>query len=134
MDGWKRARADLANHKKSEAERLQKIISLSNEQLIKELLSVFDSFDLAIISLKIENKSAEKGVYLIRGQLEDILKKFGLEKIKVSIGDEFDPSLQEAITVVESDEYESGSVLEEVESGYKFNGKVIRPSRVKVVK
>ncbi len=133
LDGWKRAIADLSNYKKSEMERAQNMISSSNKDLVKNLLKVLDSFDLAAPSLKNAGKDIEKGISLIKSQMEDVLNKFGLEKIKTSPGDKFDPSLQEAVDLVKNDEYESGSVLEEIESGYKFNGKVIRPSRVRVV-
>jgi molecular chaperone GrpE len=132
LEGWKRAKADLANYRKEEAQRLQHILMSANEQLIKELLVVLDSFDLAIESLEKEEK-AEKGVYLIRSQMEDVLKKFGLERVAVKKGDDFDPSQHEAIATVES-EQESETVVEEVERGYRLNGKLVRPARVKVSK
>lgn len=132
LEGWQRAKADLANYRKEEARRLEHILMASNEQLIKELLVVLDSFDLAIESLEKEEK-AEKGVYLIRSQMEDVLKKFGLERVVVKKGDNFDPSQHEAIATIES-EQESETVVEEVERGYRLNGKLIRPARVKVAK
>ena len=132
LDGWKRAKAELINYKKDEAKRFEAIIKFSNEALIKEIIKVLDSFDLALNSLEKEGK-AEKGIYLIRAQLEDILKQNGLERIIVGIGQQFDPAFYEVVASVESDK-ESGIIIEEVEKGYFLNGKLIKPARVKVVK
>ncbi len=132
LDGWKRAKADLINHKKDEIKRFEAIMKMANESLIKELIGVLDSFDLALNNLEKEGK-AEKGVYLIRTQLEDILRKSGLEKMAVVPGRPFDPSFCEAIAAVESDK-PSGTIIEEIEKGYSLGGKLIRPARVKVAK
>jgi len=134
LDGWKRAKADLINYKKDEAKRFEVVIKFSNEGLIRDLVSVLDSFDLALIALENgADSKKEKGLYLIRQQLKDILKQNGLERIIVFIGQPFDPSLQEAIAELESDK-PSGIIIEEVERGYLLNGKLIRPARVKVAK
>ncbi len=132
LDGWKRAKADLLNYKKDEAKRFEGVIKFANESLIRELINVLDSFDLALVSLEREGK-AERGMYLIRTQLEDILKQNGLERVIVSIDQPFDPAFQEAIAAVESDK-PSGIIIEEVEKGYLLNGKLVRPARVKVSK
>lgn len=134
LDGWKRAKADLINYKKDEAKRFEMIIKFANESLIKNLINVLDSFDLALISLGGDGDAkSQKGLYLIRQQLEDALKRQGLERIIVSVGQPFDPALQEAIVGVESDK-PSGIIIEEVEKGYLLNGKLVRSARVKVAK
>ena len=134
LDGWKRAKADLINYKKDEAKRFEAIVKFSNEALIKELINVLDSFDLALVALEVEeDKKTQKGLYLIRQQLEDILRQNGLERIIVSVGQSFDPALQEAVATIELDK-PSGTIIEEVERGYLLNGRLIRPARVKVAK
>lgn len=134
LDGWKRAKADLINYKKDEAKRFEAIVKFSNEALIRELINVLDSFDLALVALEVEeDKKTQKGLYLIRQQLEDVLRQNGLERIIVSVGQPFDPGLQEAVATIESDN-PSGTIIEEVERGYLLNGKLIRPARVKVSK
>lgn len=133
LAGWQRAKADLINYKKDEAKRFDGFLKFSNEAMIRDLINVLDSFDLALASLE-EDKAqgkAEKGVYLIRAQLEDAMKKYGLERLLVSVGERFDPALQESVAAVESDKPD-GTVAEEVERGYTLNGKLIRPARVKV--
>lgn len=140
LDGWQRAKADFVNYKKEEMKRFEMFARVANEELVRELIIILDSFDLAIMALekegKDENNSAKltmQGVYLIKNQLMDTLKKFGLEKIKTKVGEQFDPSKHEAISVAESDQ-PSNTIIEEIESGYILNGKLVRPARVKVVK
>ncbi len=134
LDGWKRAKADLINYKKDEVKRFEAVVKFANETIIKDLIGVLDSFDLALVSLEEENdKKTQKGLYLIRQQLEDALRQNGLERIMVSIGQPFDPAVQEAVADIKSDR-PSGTVIEEVEKGYLLNGKLIRAARVKVSK
>ena len=134
LDGWKRAKADLANYKKDEAKRFAEVVRFSQESLVKELIPVLDSFDLALISEEVKSDSkTEKGLFLIRQQLEDVLRKNGLERIIVAPGDQFNPAIAEAIAEVPSDK-PSGTIIEEVERGYFLHGKLIRPARVKVSK
>ncbi|MEK7555369.1 MAG: nucleotide exchange factor GrpE [Patescibacteria group bacterium] len=132
LDGWKRAKADLINYKKEESKRFMEMAKFASEDLIVEMISILDSFDLGLAVLEKDGK-AEKGMYLIRSQMEDVLRKRGLERIAVSVGQSFDPALHEAIAEIESDK-PSGSIIEEIERGYLLNSKLIRPVRVKVAK
>jgi molecular chaperone GrpE len=70
---------------------------------------------------------------MIKNQIEDLLRRRGLEKIKIKVGDNFDPSLAEAIAEVES-EFPPGSIAEEIDPGYRLHDKLIRPARVKISK
>lgn len=131
LDGWKRAKADLINYKKDELRRLEEVARFGSESLILELISILDDFDLALATLE-KSGQVEKGVYLIRSRFEDILKRRGLERIKVKVGDKFNPGVHEAIATIDGGE--EGTVAEEIEAGYALHGKVIRPARVKVYK
>jgi molecular chaperone GrpE len=132
LDGWKRAKADYINYKKEEAARLESLLKFSNEALIKELISVLDSFDMSFAVLP-DNDPARKGMLLIKNQLEDLLKKYGLERIQSPVGKLFDPAEEEAVGEAESN-LPAGQVVEEIMAGYKLSGRVIRPSRVKISK
>ncbi len=132
LDGWQRARAELINYKKDEAKRFEIFKNFANEMIVRDLITILDSFDLAIAALEKDGK-AEKGLYLIRSQIEDTLKNYGLERLIVSVGQVFDPSVHDAVSVIESGE-PSGTVIEEVERGYLLSGKLVRPARVKVSK
>ena len=140
LNGWKRAKADLINYKKDEAKRFEELIQFGSSDLIKDLIPVLDSFDLALAVLekegKRENGSTElttKGIYMIRSQIEDVLKKRGFERMTVSVGGEFDPNLHESVGEIES-VHPPGSIVLEIERGYLLNGRVIRPARVKLSK
>jgi molecular chaperone GrpE len=128
LAGWQRAKADFINYKKEEMAHLQEVAKYGNEDLIKDLISVMDNFDLGLRAME-KARPVEKGIYLIRSQIEDILKKRGLQKIEVKAGDMFDPVTMEAMTEIESDK-PYGAVVEEMEPGYRLHEKVLRASRV----
>ena len=73
------------------------------------------------------------GFRLIRIQLDDLLKKSGLERIITKPGQSFDPAFHESVGEIESGE-QPGSIAHEIESGYTLNGRVVRPARVKLAK
>lgn len=129
LDGWQRAKADLINARKDDERRNQEFLKFANAALIFEILPILDSFDLAFAN---ENSKFSKGIFLIKMQLEDVLKKYGLEVIK-SVGEKFNLQLHEVIQEVES-EKEEGIITEEIQKGYLLNGKVLRPARVKINK
>ncbi len=132
LAGWQRAKADLINYKKDELRRMEEFARYATEDLIEELIGVLDNFDLGIAAME-RMGSVEKGVYMIRSQMEDILKKRGLVRISVKIGDQFDPSYAEAIAEEESDKPQ-GTILQEIEPGYKLHDKIVRSARVKISK
>lgn len=132
LAGWQRAKADLINYKKEEFVHLQEVAKYGNVELIKDLITVLDNFDLGLRSLE-KAGPVEKGVYLIRTQIEDILKKRGLEKIELKPGDPFDPTVAEALSEVDADR-PPGTIVEEIEPGYKLHDKVLRPARVIIAK
>lgn len=132
LAGWQRAKADFINHKKDELKRLSDISKYGQEDLMRELITVMDNFDLGLRSLE-KNGHVEKGVYMIRTQLEDILCRNGLSRIQLKPGDIFDPGIAEAIAEVESDG-PPGTVVEEIEPGYMLHEKLIRPARVTIAK
>ncbi len=131
LDGWKRAKADLANYKRDELKRLEDMARFGNEELIKEFITVLSNLELSLSVLE-KNGPVEKGVYMIKNQFEDILRRQGITRINASPGAVFDPTVHEALYA--EDGGESGTVAEEIETGYMLNGKVLRPAKVKVFK
>lgn len=132
LAGWQRAKADLINYKKEEIQRLEEVARYGNEDLIMELITVLDNFDLGLAALE-KAGPVEKGIYMIRAQIEDILRKRGLLKIEIKVGDKFDPQIAEAISEVES-ENPPATIIEEIEAGYRLYDKILRPARVKISK
>ncbi len=146
LAGWKRAKADLINYQRDEQKRFEEFASFAVGDLLRDLIPVLDSFNLAISMMEREERlnaatasperpsdGRSRGIYMLRSQLEDVLKRRGLEPIGASPGDPFDPSRHEAVAEVEST-HPPGSIAEVVEQGYQLGGKVIRAARVKVAK
>jgi len=132
LAGWQRAKADFENYKKDEVKRRAEFIAFANENLINEILPIIDNLDIAFNSLPqdLSENLWVKGVLNIDIQLRDILKKYGIEEIKVKKGDKFDPNFHEAITSGE----EGDEIIEIFQKGYLLNGRVLRPVRVKIGK
>lgn len=116
--------ADFENLKKQAAKEKLEWIKCSNEDLIKELLAVLDSFDQA---LEVEKNEGTKKLYQ---QLFGILEKNGLKKID-AVGKQFDPYYHEVL-MQEPSKYPEGTILEELQKGYILNSKVIRHTKVKI--
>lgn len=131
LDGWQRSKADFINYKKDEAKRFQGVAQMGVDDIVQDILVVLDSFHLAR-QYDMPPRVAE-GVAMIQGQLEDILRKRGLRVIPVKPGDAFDPRVHESIGEIESD-YSPGAIAEEAQKGYEIDGRVLRPSRVKISK
>ena len=135
LAGWQRTQADFVNYKKQEAERLKKMVEYANLDLVLKILLILDNFDLAEKNLSKELKDDKNvfGILQIKAQILDFLKNLKIEEIK-AVGVKFDPNFHEAIEQVEIKNGESGIVAEEIQKGYKLNGRVIRPAKVRVIK
>ena len=128
LNNWKRAEADLINYRRQETERAQALIKYGNESLIIEIIDMYDNLQLALSHTPPNtDKNWLTGITQVVKQFEQFLEKHGVKKIEVGVA--FDPSVQEAIETVEGDD----DRVEEVRAGYTMHGKVIRPSRVRVV-
>jgi molecular chaperone GrpE len=132
MNTLVRRQADFENYRKRVEKERHQDRHRGVETLVEHLLQVLDGFDRAIAADS-EPAYAEyrKGFELIRKQLWDTLAKQGLERID-SVGKQFDPHLHHAIERVETSEQAEGSVLEELQPGYVFHGRVLRPAMVRV--
>jgi len=135
LNGWKRAQADFLNYKKEEAERMKQFIEQGKEELILKLLPVLDNLYIAEKELpkKLKNDQWVEGVLKTKDQILSFLKNQGVEEIK-SLGEKFNPSFQEAVEIVEKNNHQPETIVEEVKKGYLFQGRVIRPAKVKVAK
>lgn len=127
-----RLQADFDNYRKrTERERHQER-HRGAESLVESLLPVLDGFDRAISAHRDSaHEEFRKGFELIRKQLLDALSKQGLKKIETE-GKAFDPNFHHAIERVETQDQPDDTVLEELQAGYVFHGKVLRPAMVRV--
>lgn len=129
-----RALADFDNYKKRIAIEREQFVQFANETLISELLPIIDGFGRAMDAAEKIKAGEEmiKGLALIKKQLEDVLKKHGVEEIE-ALGKPYDANVHEAILQKEHEGPE-GVIIEEMQKGYSLHGRVIRPSMVIVSK
>src|SRR3989344_2215810 len=134
LNSWKRTAADFENYKKRRGKEDQDLMRFGMEITIVKILPTLESLEQALKVAPQDEKfqSWSDGVIKIVQQLEKTLLEIGVEKIK-TVGEKFDPSLHEAVELVESDQ-EAGRVVEEIQGGYKLNGKIMRPAKVRVAK
>lgn len=135
LAGWQRARADFLNYKKEEGERMRNILKYANEDFILKILPILDNFEKAEQETPDEFKDNDyfKGLLQIKNQLQDFLKNQGVKEVE-SLGQKFNPSFHEVVEEVEAEGKESGVIIEETQKGYLIEGKLLRPSKVKVAK
>lgn len=127
-----RLQADFDNYRKRIERERQSERHRGAELLAESLLPVLDGFDRAISAHRdAAHDEFRKGFELIRKQLLDVLSKQGLKKIETE-GQPFDPNFHHAIERVETSDQPDDTVLEELQAGYVFHGKVLRPSMVRV--
>ena len=132
-DRYVRAVAELDNYRK----RTVRMRAETRDEILRDiLLQVAPILDNLRRALRQETQEAEllkQGVELICGQFNDVLKGYGLAEIE-SVGQPFDPEVHEALAEVPDDEHAPGTIIEEMEKGYKLNDKVVRYARVVVSK
>lgn len=147
QDGWKRAMADFENYKRRKENENKELIEFAREVAVVKLLPTLDALGQALKHVPEYNQSVDSnqqtdfakayknwqsGVGGIVVQLDKTLAELGVKKIE-AVGKKFDPNFHEALREVET-EGESGMVVEELQTGFELNGKVVRPSQVVISK
>ncbi|MFZ0034748.1 MAG: nucleotide exchange factor GrpE [Sedimentisphaerales bacterium] len=130
-----RVSADYMNFQKRTSKQITDTVAYEKEKIIKTLLPALDNLEHTLQNAHTA-KNADvlvKGIQIIHDQILDILKIHGIEHVK-ALDEKFDPALHEVIMQKAESGKEENVVLEELQKGYKLNGRVIRPSRVIVNK
>jgi molecular chaperone GrpE len=132
LASWQRCQADFVNYKQRAEQEKGEIIEFANSTLICNLLPIMDDLERAFASIPadLDESNWTEGIKLIYNKLKATLEAQGLTEIEAR-GQPFDPRLHEAVMQQEGEE---GMVIEEIQKGYKFKEKVIRPSLVIVGK
>jgi len=128
LERLKYLQAEFDNFRKWSEKEKGSIITLANENLIKDLLVIIDDLERALPSL--EQEKNKVGIEMIYKNFVKTLSAYGLQPI-TCLGKKFDPQLHEALCT-EKCKKEPNTVLEELEKGYQLKSKVIRPSKVKI--
>jgi len=134
-DRYLRAVAELENYKKRSVREKADTIRYGTENLLRDILPLMDSIDRAMVHAcnSDDFEAFRKGLDMLRQQLISCLAKHGVEQIE-AVGKEFDPNFHEAMMQVEGEKERHNTVAEEFETGYLLNGRLLRPSKVSVLK
>lgn len=133
-----RTLADFDNFRKRTRREVDDARRAGRDQLLKELLPVFDNLERAVEhALRGASgddwKGLGEGISLVVRQLKDTLGRLGIERIE-ALGQAFDPALHEAIQHLETDDHVPGTVAAEVQAGYREGERLVRPALVVVAK
>jgi len=128
-DLLKRTQAEFINFKDRTEREAKNIIEYGNSDFIKKILPVVDTFEIALKNTTDKDKFRE-GMEMVLAQLFDVLKQNGVEPIEC-VGKKFDPYLHDVMLKEKSDA-EEDMIIQELQKGYMFKGKVLRHSKVKI--
>ena len=135
LENWRRAAADMSNYKKRTEKDAGEMSRFANSMLIARLLPVLDDFERAMQTIpdNLRGLTWIDGVMLIARKMAAVLESEGLKPIE-ALNQSFDPNLHEAVIHEETDQHEDGTVVAELQKGYKLGDRVLRPTMVKVAK
>jgi molecular chaperone GrpE len=135
LDGWQRARAELANARRRFQREQEQTYAGAKGDVLVRVLPVVDDFERAFATLPEEIEEEEKawlgGLRLIWRKLQALLQQEGVSPVEAA-GQEFDPYLHQAVTHEPSETVPEGHVIDEMQKGYQMDGRVLRPSIVRV--
>jgi molecular chaperone GrpE len=126
-----RLAAEFDNYKKRTAREFGDLIKTANARLLRSLIEIADNFERAIVKNNLNDniEAYQQGIELIYNQIIELLSKENVKPID-AIGKVFDPNLHEAMMQQESDEYDDGVVMQEIQKGYQIAEKVLRHAGV----
>jgi molecular chaperone GrpE len=124
-----RIQADFENYRKRVARETAAAGERARSGLVRELLPIVDNLERALASAEEGEQHLAQGVRLVHSELIAVLERNGVEQFD-PVGDKFDPSEHEALSV--TSDGEPGLVVQVVERGYRSNGTILRPARVVV--
>jgi molecular chaperone GrpE len=128
-----RARAELDNYRKRVTREKEDLEKFAVQKFVNALIPALDSFDQALGALEQTHdaQTLADGIVAIHQQLHQVLAAQGVETINPA-GQPFDPNEHEALAVEKTEEQPHNSVVNVFQTGYKLNGRVLRPARVRI--
>ena len=125
--------AEFNNYRRRTKQEFALAEQKGQRALFLAILEVMDDFDRALLHIGPASDPVAMGFHLIHERLLGLFEANGVKRFD-SEGKPFDPTIHEAISVINSDERESGTVYAEERPGYFINGELLRPARVAVLK
>ncbi|MBO4889520.1 MAG: nucleotide exchange factor GrpE [Lachnospiraceae bacterium] len=132
-DRVKRQMAEFENFRKRTDKEKSQMFEMGAKSVVEKILPVIDNFERGLENVPEGSDDAfVSGMQMIYKQMTDELDKIGVKPIE-AVGQPFDPNIHNAVMQVESEEYESGTVAQELQKGYMYHETLVRPSMVSVV-
>lgn len=132
-DRVKRQMAEFENFRKRTDKEKSGMYDMGAKSVIEKILPVIDNFERGLANVpEGADEAFVNGMQMIYKQMTDELDKIGVKAIE-AVGQPFDPNFHNAVMQTESDEYESGTVAQELQKGYMYHDTLVRPSMVSVV-
>jgi molecular chaperone GrpE len=126
-----RVLADFDNYRRRIERERARAARNAKREVIMPLLDIIDLFEQALEQGDELSRTAFEQLQVIHRKLLDLLEAQGVTSF-TSLGQAFNPQLHEAIGTVENSNYESGSVADELQRGYRWGDEILRPARVRV--
>ena len=136
LDRLARLQAEFDNARKRAVREQQEFREFAAADVIKNFLPILDSFERALKAGGDSNSNSNdfrNGIELIYRQFQDALQKIGVQPI-VSVGQAFDPRVHEAVEMVDTSEVPDHHVLDELQRGYRYKERLLRPAMVRVAR
>jgi len=138
-DQYLRVNAEFENMRKRLEKEKMSAVSYANELFARDMLSIIDALDSASALKESEDVKSEElfekvkeGIDLTVDQFKKSFEKHGIELVDIS--GEFDPNIHEAVMQVDSEDKNSGEILQVFQKGYKIKDRLLRPAMVSIVK
>jgi len=132
LDRLARQQAEFDNARKRAVREQQDFREFAAADVIKNFLPTLDSFERAL-KANADSTDFRNGIELIYRQFQDALQKIGVQPIP-AVGQVFDPRVHEAVEMVDSTEVPDHHVLDELQRGYKYKDRLLRPAMVRVAR
>ena len=132
LDRLARLQAEFDNARKRGVREQQDFREFAAADVIRNFLPILDSFERALKAAA-DSTDFRNGIELIYRQFQDALQKIGVQPI-FSTGQPFDPRIHEAVEMVDTTEVPDHHVLDELQRGYKYKDRLLRPAMVRVAR
>ena len=134
-DAVVRTQAEMENLRRRASRDVENAHKFALEKFVEALVPVKDAIDLGLTaaSQATDVESLREGVAMTARMFDDMLGKIGVDEVNPE-GERFDPELHQAMTMIESAEHASGTVVTVMQKGFTLNGRLIRPAMVGVSK
>lgn len=128
-----RTLADFDNYRRRTRQERASAERDGKREILLALLEVMDDFERALDHVGTASGAVGEGLRMIHQRFDKLLQSNGVTSFE-SKGRQFDPTMHEALSVVEIDQDESGTVHEEFRRGYLWHGELLRPAQVIVAR